>query len=894
VEGPLHVQPLDKLIRDLEFLETVFNKDISYYVENPTYYGDLIMNRIVKLMIAIEEAQRRCLETGLVMDSLAHHQSGETGKVSVDDSEQQMDFHDITADDSRNIKTFTDELRHVTDDNVVNLQDFLSRPVMVESYTWAIGTTPSYPLDPWTLFFQDKRVENRLCNFKNLRCKLKVRILINGTPFHYGRMMISYLPLDAYDNVAITVPSTYGGYCEVSQRNKMFLNPTCQQGVEYTLPFFWHENTLNITERDWENMGVFSYTALAPLQHANNAVDPVTITTYVWAEDVEFSMPTTVNMPFLSPQSGKGGTEIDEANAKGTISKAASALSKTMGSIAMVPNLRPYALASQMALQGVGNLAKLMGFSRPTMTKTPERMKPTLGGSFAVANVPDLVQKLTLDEKNELSIDPRISGIGPEDPLNIQNIAGVEAFLTQFTFAQSAAPGDLLYNIRVSPETHVLSGGAQYNFTPMGFLCQFFDQWTGKLKFRFQFVASAYHRGRVRITFDPSYNDAPTEHNLAYSTIVDISEESDFIIEVGQVQPKSTLLLNHYTTDRTGSTSPYTSFEEGSNGVLSMYVLNELTTPNSTTAHDILVNVFVSAGDDFELFNPVENFMAFCAKPQSGEAGTSIDAMCSPEIPNTKVLCKGTTNRPNLNLIHYGESITSMRTLLRRYNLHEVMGKGPSTWGPFKSLHRRFAFPFFRGNVDGAVHLTAALAPYNYCNTTTLNLLSLIFCGKRGSVRYKFLPYLSQSPYSTEIYAERTSENLLSNYINVLYSPVNFITPSQAAHNALPVNGDSNPTGPLLGPAGMAITKGTVNPMLEVEQPYYSEYRFEPGREVNYTTTPFSTFNGQEIHWNGQEDNSCVLCSYVAAGEDFQFYFFGGIPALYYEANPPSPDVTPP
>lgn len=893
VEGPLNVQPLDKLVRDLEFLETVFNRDISYYIENPTYYGDLLMNRIVKLMMAIERAQTICLETGIKMDSLAHHQSGEPGRVSVDDSEQQMDFHDISADVSEEIPTFIDELRTTTNDNKVTLQDFMSRPVLIDSTTWVIGTTPSFPLYPWSDFFGDRRVENRLTNFKNLRCKLKVRILINGTPFHYGRMMISYLPLSYYDECDIVAPTTFGGFCEASQRNKTFLNPTCQQGVEYTLPFFWHENTLDITERDWIQMGRLDFTAIAPLQHANNAVDPVTITTYVWAEDVEFNVPTTVNIPGLAAQSGKGGTEIDEANAKGTISKPASAAAKTMASLAVIPSLRPYALASSMALQGIGNLAKLMGYSRPTETKTPDRMKPTLGGSFAVCNVPDLVQKLTVDELNELTIDPRISGIGPDDPLNIQQIASVEAFLTQFTWAQSAAPGDHLYNVRVSPELNQLTGAAQVHFTPMAFLCQFFNQWTGKLKFRFQFVASAYHRGRVRITYDPSYNDAPTEHNLAYSTVIDISEESDFIIEVGQVQPRSTLILNHDIANRAGSTTPYNTYESGSNGVLSMYVLNELTTPNSVSAHDILVNVFVSAGDDFELFNPGGAFMAYCAKPQSGDAGTSIDSICAPDIPKSKVLCSGTTNRPNLNRIHYGESITSMRTLLRRYNLHEIMSKGPASFGPFTTAHWRKSFPFFRGNVPSPLHLTAASAGYNYCNTTVLNIMSLLFAGKRGSVRYKFFPYLSQSPYGSNIYVERLGENGPLPAADVFPPTPTYATKNASAFSGVTPNGFAGDASPPLGPNGVACTFGDVNPMLEVEQPYYSEYRFEPGRKIDYTNPAFTTFNAYCVHWTGVEDNTCTLCSYVCAGEDFQFYYFVGVPSLYYEGAPPAPKVIP-
>jgi hypothetical protein len=63
------------------------------------------------------------------------------------------------------------------------------------------------------------------------------------------------------------------------------------------------------------------------------------------------------------------------------------------------------------------------------------------------------------------------------------------------------------------------------------------------------------------------------------------------------------------------SSTPYTSNEDFGNGVIGVYVVNELTTPNSTIDNNIEINVFVSMGDDFEVFVPDDYFQFFTFKP---------------------------------------------------------------------------------------------------------------------------------------------------------------------------------------------------------------------------------------------------------------------------------------
>ncbi len=111
-------------------------------------------------------------------------------------------------------------------------------------------------------------------------------------------------------------------------------------------------------------------------------------------------------------------------------------------------------------------------------------------------------------------------------------------------------------------------------------------------------------------------------------------------------------------------------------------------------------------------------------------------------------------------------------------------------------------------------------------------------------------------------------------------------SPIARADNLVSNNGNRPPD----GINGMVWTHGQVNPTLEIESPFYSRYRFVPGKVANYTgnTTVLAGPSWlYRIFFNGEP--STVLDYAVAAGDDFQVYFWTGMPRLYFEDSPPDP-----
>lgn len=814
-----------------------------------------------------------------------------TGATAGSSVHENVKFSDQIDPYSYAMDSTMDPTRKLQDTNDAALENFFSRPIKIATYDWIVSGNLIADIDPWSLYFDNPRVSNRISNFNLMRCDLKIKVVINGNGFHYGRAITYYEPFDVFDTLTLSLADP-ASIVQASQMPHIYLDPTTSLGGEMTLPFFWYLNYLKIPTSDWSALGKLRLRSINPLKHANGAADNVTVSIFAWAENVSLSVLTSVDVDTMIPQSGN---ETDEVNSKGVISGPATAVAKFAATMTGVPYIGPFAMATEMAATTTAAIAKLFGYSRPTVTKNPEPYRPTPASSLALTNVGDGAQKLTLDDKQELTIDPRIAGLGGGDPLNIRSIASRESYLTSFTWATGVGPESLLWNARVDPCTWAVNSTPPigYHFPACAMAAMPFQYWTGTMKFRFQIVCSAFHKGRLKVVYDPNYF-ASTEYNTNYLNIVDIADKTDFTIEVGNGQNKTLLNcarpgINSVT--ELYSTTPYIAPEFFGNGVIGIYVVNELTTPNSTVNNDIEVNVFVSMGDDFEVFVPDDHFQSFVFKPQSGREMLVSESQntTEPSAPlqmSADSLGPKWTDTSLVNKVFTGEAISSFRSVLHRYNLWTSLGL--LTTGEAYVSGRFNMFPYLRGNVAGAVQQTAAAAPYNYCNTVMLHWVTYAFSGWRGSIRYKLLPrggynernhmtmYVQRSHLFGVAYAR--NEGLMPGYANstdaakaIMYRETFLPTPEQ----------------PFTGVLGAAYGRSEVNPILEFEVPYYSNNRFTPGKTEDLTgLNVFNECFDYFIQGNGSND--LVYDIHVATGEDFQTFFFTGLPRMYYEPLPPA------
>jgi hypothetical protein len=795
--------------------------------------------------------------------------------------EENVHFSDPGISQEVDVSSGEDPTRANQDTHDTSLHNFFRRPIKIYEKDWFVGGNINESFNPWSLYFENPKVINRLTNYNLLRCNLHLKFILNGNGFYYGRAMASYLPYSSIDDGETTAATSNARLIQESQRPHIFLNPTQSTGGDLICPFFWHKNNLSIVISEWSQMGIVRLRTFDALRHANSGDDPITVSVFAWAEQVKVGVLTSVDSDTVVPQSSGVQYETDEANSKGMISHTASNVAQAAGVLANIPPIAPYALATQKVASGIAGVAAHFGYSRPTVTKDtcPVKLYPT--SSFALTNVPDTISKLTVDDKQELSIDPRIAGAQTLDPFSIKNIAKIESYCNQFQWTVASTPGDLLFNTRVSPMIwHEV--GTTFSFPACALAALPFDYWSGTLKFRFQIMSSAYHRGRLQISYDPNFV-SNNETNTMYTRIVDISEDTDFTVEVTNGQQYS--LLDRHTpgvdsATQVQSTSRYLSKEQG-NGVLAVQVLNKLTTPNNSATNDIYVNVFVSACDDFEVYVPNSQQENFVCRPQSSGVtyadGQSTDV---DEVqPSQSEVIGETKNDSNeLTKVFVGESIKSFRQLLKRYSKHSALV-------PFEDpgeivIRTDFrAFPYLRGNVPGAVDLRSGPVAYNYCNTLLLHLIRFCYAGWRGSIRYKIVP--SNPTDVHRVYVSRFTGIQFYESASLLSTPS-----SRSAAKLRTLNSREQ------GTKGLALfVPERSNPVVEFELPFYSNKRFVPGRSYNLTATPTEDQRTEAftIDIYAYADKTTYFDVYTAIGEDFTAYFWVGCPPLTYEASFPLP-----
>ncbi len=186
----------------------------------------------------------------------------------------------------------------VTDRTIgADLKDFLSRPALIQTYTWLESGSSALPFYPWKAFFTNPQIQYKLHNYAFLRCKLKIKVMINASPFYYGALQLHYSPLEGLKGDNATSDAANGVLVPYSQRPCIYIYPQYNSGGEMELPFFYHKNWLSVNSAtDMQNMGTLRFVPFTTLQSANGVTTSgVTVQVYAWAEDIELAV-TTISL----------------------------------------------------------------------------------------------------------------------------------------------------------------------------------------------------------------------------------------------------------------------------------------------------------------------------------------------------------------------------------------------------------------------------------------------------------------------------------------------------------------------------------------------------------------------------------------------------------------------
>lgn len=773
----------------------------------------------------------------------------------------------------------------------VGLEEYLSRPVRLTTFTWnesdVAGT--SVVLNPWSAFFNTSDIKNKLFSYAWLKCDLKIKIMINASPFYYGANLCSYQPLQAFHDGGITTDTGTRYFIPLSQRPHVWIYPQNNEGGEMTLPFFLPKNWLNtLSASDFTNMGQLNFRVVCPLDSANGvSASGVTVSVYAWAENVVLSGPTYA----LLLQSDEYKTS--------SVSSMASAVATTMRSLSKVPLIGKYATATQIGAEAIAQVASNLGFSNPPVIDDIKPLKPTNVPPLASAEISYPIEKLTLDPKNELSVDPHIVGLSNEDELSIQHITGRESYLTQFPWSTTDSADALLFNTVITPSMFDLDSTGKMYMTPMAWTSSVFQYWRGDIIIRLRFICSQYHRGRVRIIFDPSGNSAQNILNsvstqtAVFNEIVDLTKDTNVEIRIPYnqdiawlrcIQPTATSQIP-FTVGNSTTWNHQFGF---SNGVLAVRCVTALSAPVLSSTVKCIVSV--RAAENFELAAPCDQNVRYSYFVQQSDEYEETDStqIIAGHAPSTLA--------PGRFLVNHGESVVSIRQLLRRMCYYRTSSSDSSSSGAnlrtWVEIFNRF--PIYNGYDVGGINTAVSLLagpnfPYNFTTMTYLNWFTPAFVGYRGSINY----IVNADIFAGSIKGMNASRYTISTpgYSGSLVSNTwSATTPSSNARYWS--NSVAQSTG-----GGAALVNQLTNGSLSFQTPMYSAYKFNDTSPTNSTQARgYDDTAIQKVKFVASTLNTSSAPAqfhwYVSAGTDFTTHFFLNVPTVFVYSTVPAAAAT--
>lgn len=634
------------------------------------------------------------------------------------------------------------------------IKDFLARPIQMGNGDVTAALAAGFQLQTIQLpgdYLSHATVKEKVRGFKFFKGTAVVTIVINGTRFQQGRLLTTFFPQ------ADVAPFKYA---EV-KRNLIYLTqlPRVEMDINtddhVTMEIPWVNTELAYdTETGVGSHGRVDTYIYSPLVVPTGNSD-CEYTIYVSYKDVMLTMPNV-------PQGliAQGAREVSRGKKKDPptqesennrpLSTALMHVSKLAGIASGVPLLSSIAGPTSWFTSMLSDTAHFWGFCKPIIVEKPIRViqRPMIGASNTSGY--DTGVQLGCIEDNSVSILPGAMGTD-EDEMTFAGIVSRYAFFNTTAITDTMNVGTLITNIPLGPAffsvgdgSLTINGTARATLAPLpcAYVATSFYYYRGGFKFRFKFVKTEFHSGRIQFAFYPDVTNATTislnQQNYLYREIVDLRITNEVELAVPYV-----------------SASPYQQ-PGTAYGYLLVTVVNELRAPTGASSTiQMLTEVAMTSDSEFaapctSILTPVLSYATPPAISASstnwtpqGASETNQDVKVASSQLSTELNDKievpaiATATVDNLNTANsaeycIGEVVASFRQLLKRH------------------------YPFFYAGGSIASNTTNTLQPRNFLyaypgitNVTTPQIPDLmmfvapLYLYNRGSMRVKAYPMVA-------------------------------------------------------------------------------------------------------------------------------------------------------
>lgn len=789
-----------------------------------------------------------------------------------------------------------------------NIQGFLSRPVLIDTRSWSTSTNVGFlgnAIEPWRLFMSNSFVASKLRNYAFIRAKLCVKVVINGTPFHFGLTRVSYEPSCNAVNTGFrktkirTNPTTPAALLVPhSQLPGTWLTPAANAGGEIHVPFFYHKNWLPLTsQNEVGSMGILNYYVAFPLALASaTGSGALTIDTFAWLEDVELS--GTTNELILQSE--------DEYGTNGIVSAPASAIARIADGLSSAPIIGRFARATHIGASAVASIASMFGWTNVPVIDPVHAIVPATNPSIASCEISTPVQKLTLDPKQELSVDPSLHGVGKDDEMIISHVVQKESLLTIVNWTDSTSIGTVLFNCNVNPvlnyKVPILNQAGSVTVanrvyeTPLSYIASLFDDWRGDICFEVQVICTKFHKGRLRIAWDPLGNTgaAAFPDNTVYTTILDIGENNKAVVRVPYHQARTFQRVRASTETTWTAGSALACNPLVDNGLLNISVVTPLVSPVTPQTVGIKISVYGAANLEFANPSASVGIGATSCPPSFFDIQSEDEVTMQPEQITFGDIGKSHPERYGLN---FGEHICSLRALLHRYSVYDVSAcDGSSATRAFRYAKSYSRLPPVFGYDPNATYTAVTNIPTipttakcNFVPMHPISYISNMFGAHRGGINYSANVSSDLTPYVGDIRVQRVNSTTMAADRNG--SLVNYTGTTEGAYRQwLNLRFNAYCT------AGAAYTNSQTNGSLTWYAPMMTGNNFNyPSPETAMTgnSADLSTLDCTylEIYAKQQvvntTSNALTVITYAATAPDFTCLWWLCCPTVDYYTTIP-------
>ena len=616
-------------------------------------------------------------------------ESGELSSGLVSDSKRisTQNFEDMVGDGEKTVEMSSRPL-HNGQYTLLQANDFLSRPVELANFSIPLSSDLGVAFPIWDLFTLEEAVRAKLRNYAYLRGDLCVRITVSGSPFHSGRLLVSYQPcanrnrnltvLNASPNFRTMLlnylsQAPESGIIDVKANKPLMLRcPYISTKPAFRL---WNESSSVIAATtsyaDIEEAGRLYLYTMNQVKAVSDSPSTPYVQIVAWMENVQLGCPTATQIE-ISTESGDMKDDEFEA---GPVEKFSSAAVQVSDALKVVPYIAPFATASSFIFNGMKTFSSIFGWSKPPIVGDPIFVKNRPFGNGCQTIGASTVKRIGLDPKQEVSIDPSPCGVDQDDMI-IANIAARESYFTTFTWAPTdSILSNSIFKCRVHPQLDTIYNGVvlkdYYQPTALSFASTPFTFWRGDIVFRFDFVCSAYHRGKLVVYYEPNIAqhalmDLDIDLNKQWIQVIDIQETQsvEFCVKWAASRPWMRLMNAPKSILNYQSFTNYSAYQEV-NGYIGVAVLTEIQSPDDSS---IEVNVFVR-GENMH-FNALTeaNMPSERMVPDSvilTESGIIKD---NSDQPVTCISLNDSTATDDwISKMYFGEEPISFRSLLKRY-----------------------------------------------------------------------------------------------------------------------------------------------------------------------------------------------------------------------------------